>query len=99
MPCGPGQQRFETDVALPGRTKVIHIPEALDAMEAQVVQPDTVRRCATAAVFPAVDMETMQRLIAPGKQDLQDGMELRQSRLAARNRSASENLILAIPPS
>jgi hypothetical protein len=83
MPCGPGQQRFETDVALPVRTKVIHIPEALAAMEAQVVQPDIVSRGATAAVFPAVDMETMQMLIAPGKQDLQDGMELRQSRLAA----------------
>src|SRR5688572_4726664 len=65
---GQGEQRFETDVALPGGAKVIHIPEALAAMEAQVVQPDSVSRGATAAVFPAVDMKTVQILITPGKQ-------------------------------
>ena len=47
------------------------------------MQQDTAGRCPTAAVFPAVDMETVQMLVTPGKQDLQDGMEVRQGRLAA----------------
>ena len=44
--------------------------------------PNTADRCTTAAVFPAVDMETVPMLIAPGKQDLQDSMQRRQGRIA-----------------
>jgi hypothetical protein len=51
-------------------------------MEAQGVQPDIAGRGATAAVFPAMDIETMQMFVTPGKQDLQDGMELRQGSMA-----------------
>ena len=58
------------DVAFPVGTKVIHIPEVLTTMEAEVPQPYTVRRCTTATVLPTVDRETVEMLIAPGKQDL-----------------------------
>ena len=51
-------------------------------MEAEVAQPDTARRGPTAAVFPAMEMETMQMLITPGKQDLQQRMEVRQGGIA-----------------
>ena len=51
-------------------------------MEAQVAQPDTARRCPTAAIFSAMDMETVQMLVTPGKQDLQDRMEVRQGGIA-----------------
>ena len=42
------------------------------------MQPDSVRRGATAAVLPAMDMKAVQMLVTPGKQDLQDRMEVRQ---------------------
>ena len=90
MPCDPGQQRFETDVALPEGPKVVDIPKALAAMEAQVVQPDIVGRGAIAAIFSAMDRETVQMRIAPGKKDLQNGMELPQSHLAAHQYSAPD---------
>src|ERR687887_620299 len=77
---GQRQERFETDITLPVGAKVIHVSEPLTAMEAQVTQQDTAGRCPTAAVFPAVDMETVEVLIAPGKHDLEDGMELREGR-------------------
>ena len=82
-PWGQGQDRFETDIAFPVRAKVIHIPEALAAMEAEVPQPDTARRCPTAAVFSAMDMETVQMLVTPGKQDLQERMQVREGHIAA----------------
>jgi hypothetical protein len=63
-------------------TEVIHVSEPLAAMEVEVTQPDTARRGPTAAVFPAMDMETMQMFIAPGKQDLQKRMEVCQSGIA-----------------
>ena len=61
-----------------------------ESLEAQIVQPDIVGRGATAAIFPPVDMETVQMLIAPGKQDLQNRMELRQSRPTAHQHPAPD---------
>jgi hypothetical protein len=78
----PGEERFETNITLPVGTKVIHVSEPLAAMEAAVTQQDTARRRPTAAVFLAMDMETMQMLIAPGKQDLQKRMEVCQGGIA-----------------
>jgi hypothetical protein len=72
------EKRFETDIALPEGANVIDIPEALAAMEAQVVQPDIVGRGATAAILLAMNVKAVQMLVTPGKQDLQDGMEVRQ---------------------
>lgn len=46
--------------------------EALAAMETQIVQPDRVRRGATATVLPAMYMETVQMVVTPGKEDLED---------------------------
>src|SRR5712691_9523916 len=83
-----GEQRFETDITFPVGTKVIDIPKALAAMEAQVAQQDTAGRCPTAAVFSAMDMETVEMLIAPGKHELEHGVELRQRRLAAHQQAA-----------
>lgn len=71
-----GQERFEAHSTLPVGTEVLHVSEPLATMEAEVTQPDPARRSPTAAVFPAMDMETMQMLIAPGTQDLQKRMEV-----------------------
>ena len=57
-------------------------PEALATMEAQVMQPDRVGRGTITAVLPAMHIETVQVLVTPGKQDLQDSMEMRQGGLA-----------------
>jgi hypothetical protein len=51
-------------------------------MEAEVPQPDTTRWCPAAAIFLAMDMKTVQMLIAPGEQDLQDRMQVCQGGLA-----------------
>src|SRR5262249_42576493 len=75
---GRGKERFKTDITFPICPEVIHIPKALPAMKTQVVQPDSMGRGTTAAVFPPVDMETVEMLIAPGKEHLQDRMEVRQ---------------------
>jgi hypothetical protein len=77
-----GKKRFETDIALPGGTKVIDIPEALAAMEVQAVQSDIVGLRATAAILLAMNVKAVQMLVTPGKQDLQDGMEMRQGGIA-----------------
>ena len=46
------------------------IPKSLAAMEAQVMQPDIVGLGATTAVFSAMDMETVQMHVTPGKYKL-----------------------------
>src|SRR5262245_33692877 len=74
---GQGEERFEPDIAFPVGTKVIHVSEPLAAMQAQVPQQDAMCRCPTATVFSPMDIETMQMLVTPGKQDLQDDMEMR----------------------
>jgi transposase len=63
--------------------KVIHVPEPLATVELQVAQQDAAGLYTTAAVLLAVDVETVQMLITPGEQDLQDGVERRQRGLAA----------------
>jgi hypothetical protein len=43
--------------AFPGGTKIIDIPEAFAAVEAQIVQQDSLGQGATAAVFLPVDAD------------------------------------------
>jgi hypothetical protein len=62
--------------------KVIHVPEPLATVELQVAHQDAAGLYTTAAVLSAMDMEAVQMLITPGKQDLQDGVEMRQRSLA-----------------
>ena len=50
-------------------------------MQAEVPQPNTTRRCSTAAVFSAMETETVQMLVTPGKQDLQKRMQVRKGHL------------------
>ena len=54
----------------------------LATVEMQVAQHDVTRGSTTATVLSAVDVKTVQMLITPGKQDLQDGVEMRQRGLA-----------------
>src|SRR5262249_19524018 len=82
LSCGPRWQRFEAEVTFPVRAKVIDIPKALAAVETEVMQMDSVGRGATAAILLAMNVKAMQMLIAPGKQDLQDRMEVCQRGLA-----------------
>ena len=79
---GPGEKRFETDIAFPVGAKVIHVSKPLAAMKAKVPQQDAMRRCPTATVLSPMDVETMQMLVTPGKQDLQDCREVRQGGMA-----------------
>jgi hypothetical protein len=76
-----GPDGFEADVACPVGAKVIHVPEPLATVELQVAQQDAACLYTTAAVL--LDVETVQMLITPGEQDLQDGVEMRQRGLAA----------------
>ena len=46
------------------------------------MQPDIARRCTIAAVFPAMDIETVQMLVTPGKDDLQERMQVRERHIA-----------------
>ena len=52
-------------------------------MEAQGPAAGRQGRCPIAAIFPAMNVETVQMLVTPGKEDLQDRMEVRQGGLAA----------------
>jgi hypothetical protein len=78
-----GQERFKTNIASPVSAKVIHIPKSLTVMEPQVTEPYVVGVCTAAAILLPVDVEAVQMLIAPGQHDLEDGVKLRQGRLAA----------------
>jgi len=80
--CGSGQQRFKTDVTFPIRTKVVDVPKPLPAMEPQITEPHMVGIGTAATILSAMDVETVQMLVTPGKQDLQNGMELRQGGMA-----------------
>jgi len=53
----------------PVSAKVIPIPEALAAMEAQVAQQDTARRGTTAAILLAMNVKAVQMLVTPGKHE------------------------------
>ena len=82
-PWRQGPDGFEADVACPVGAKIIHVPEPLATVELQVAQQDAAGLYTTAAVLLAMDVETVQMLITPGEQDLQDGMEMRQRGLAS----------------
>src|SRR2546429_849597 len=73
---GQRQEGFETNVTFPVGAKVVHISKPLAPMEAEVPQHDPPRRCPIAAVLLAMNMEAVQVLVTPGKQDLQDGMQV-----------------------
>jgi hypothetical protein len=75
---GQGAERFEPDSACPGGAKVLHVSEPLAALQAQVPQQDVMRRGPTATVLSPMDRETRQMLVTPGKQALQEGLEMRQ---------------------
>jgi hypothetical protein len=79
---GQREARFETELAFPVGAKVIHVSEPLATMQAKVPQQDAMRRCPTATVLSPMDIKPMQMLVTPGKQDLQDGMEMRQGGIA-----------------
>jgi len=51
----------------PSERQVVHIPESLTAMEAQVAQEDTTRLRPTAANTLGHDLEAVQMLVAPVK--------------------------------
>jgi hypothetical protein len=87
---GQWEERFETELTFPVGAKVIHVSELLATMKAKVPQQDAMRRCPTAAIFSAMNMKTMQMLVTPGKQDLQDGMEVRQGGMAMYQHTAPD---------
>jgi hypothetical protein len=62
---GEGEERCKTAVPSPIRTTVLHLSQALPAMEVQVVQPDIGGHGATAAVCPPVDIPTVFPLTIP----------------------------------
>ena len=59
-------------------------------MEAEVPQPDTARWRSAAAVFLAMDMETMQMFVTPGKHDLQERMQVREGHSTLDKHSAPD---------
>ena len=84
------QDRFKADVADPVSAQVVHLPESLAAMEAQVAQEDTIRLCPTAAILSAMDMEAVQMLVAPVKYHLEDVVKMCQSGIAAHEETAPD---------
>src|SRR5215471_669378 len=48
------------------------------------------RRCPTAAILSAMNMETMQMLVTPGKEDLQDRMQVCQGGMAVHQHSTPD---------
>ena len=69
-PWRRGPDGFEANVTCSVGTKIIHILEPLAAMEVQVAQQDMAGLCPAAALFLAVDVETVQILVTPGQQHL-----------------------------
>jgi hypothetical protein len=84
------QDRFKPDVAGPVSAKVVHIPESLAAMEAQIAQQDTACLCPTAAILSAMDLEAVQMLVAPEKHNLEDVVKMCQGGIAAREETAPD---------
>jgi hypothetical protein len=64
--------RCKADVAGPVSAIVVHLPESLAAMKAQIAQQHTVRLCPTAAILPAMDLEAGQMRVAPVTHHLED---------------------------
>src|SRR5712692_5594692 len=92
-----GQKRFETDVALPVRTKVVDVSEPLATMEPHVTEPYVRGVGAAAAILPAVDVEAVQMRIAPGTHDLEDRVELRKGGLTTDQKAPPDERAHAAP--
>jgi hypothetical protein len=59
-------------------------------METQVTQQHVAGLGTAAAILSGVDVEAVQMLITPGKDDLQDRVEVRQGRIAADEQAAPD---------
>ena len=81
---------FEADVALPMGSVIIHIPGVLPLTKTKHVQRDVSRISTVAAIVLAVEVERVQMLAAPVKDDLKDDVELRQGGVAADEESAPD---------
>jgi hypothetical protein len=84
------QDSFKADVAGPVSAKVVHIPESLAAMEAQIAQQNTASLCPTAAILSAMDMEAVQMLVAPVKHNLEDVVKMCQGGIGAHEETAPD---------
>jgi hypothetical protein len=69
---------------------IIDIPEARIAMEATCAPPDVSSISPVAAIVLAVEVERVEMLATPVKDDLPDNMELRQGSVAADKESAPD---------
>ena len=69
---------FEANITLPMGAVIIDIPEALPATEPQCAQPDVSGVSPVAPIVRAVEVERVEMLAAPVKDDLEDGMEVRE---------------------
>ena len=76
------QPRFKANIALPMGAVIIDIPEALTLTETKRVQLHVSSISPAAPIVLAVDVERVQMLAAPVKDDLKDGVELRQGGVA-----------------
>jgi len=82
--------RFEANVTLPMGAVIIDIPEALTATETQGAQPNVSGVSPVAPIVLAVEVERVEMLAAPVKDDLEHGMEVRQGGVAAEEKSAPD---------
>ena len=82
--------RFKANITLPMGAIIIDIPEALPATETQCAQPDVSGVSPVAPIVLAVEVERVEMLAAPVKDDLEDGMEVRQGGVAADEESAPD---------
>src|SRR5712691_7395687 len=69
---------------------IIDIPEALPATEAKGAQPDVSGLSSVAAIVLTVEVERVEMLATPVKDDLKDSVELCQGRVAADKESAPD---------
>ena len=84
------QDRFEANITLPMGAVIIDIPEALTATEAKGAQPDVSGLSPVAAIVLAVEVERVEMLATPVKDDLKGNVELRQGHVAADKESAPD---------
>ena len=82
--------RFEANITLPMGPVILDIPEALPATETQCAQPDVSGVSSVAPIVLAVEVERVEMLAAPVKDNLEDGMEVRQGGVAADEESAPD---------
>lgn len=92
-----GQDPFDADVMLPEVTHIVFVHEGLTRPELEVGKRDLVRivgkgqtTCAGDAIRLAIDPHLMHMQILPAHGCLQDGMQLRNSRVASDQESSSD---------